>query len=551
MEAARRLAKRGLAALLVVAVVSGLSPGVSSAVVRVATAIDTTKPAAPVRLVFAHHSTGENWLADGHGGLGTALRDNNYFVSDTNYGWGPSVGGTPIGSSTDIGHWWSWFRGDQSATVQAALFSEGGQNCSYSRLATVPAGANEIVMLKSCFPNSALKGSPSDPVPPIGSNPLRNVDSGSEYHTVANAKGIYIDLLDYFAAHPDKLFVMCVSPPLSDPTYSANARHLADWLVHDWLDGYPDNNVMVFDLYNVLTTNGGSASCDDLGQAGGNHHRVAGGGVEHKTDGDNDASPNVLEYATSPGDDHPSPAGGRKATGEFVPLLNAAYNAWKTGASAPAPMPDEKVGCFTATGLLGAVQLGWTPLEASRTVRVVRAENNYWMDPEAPVAGAPAAVAPACEVATSAVIVYEGSGSSYTDTDVVPGTQYFYTAFLNDPAGGWVYFPACASAYAKEKVQVVRPWLSTSHVRDYVPFYVKGSIPWHPSRTIIRLKFLRYYSGAWRYVRSGSYYVAAGRTSYAIRSVVPKTGSWRVLASHEDFDHVLSASWPRYFRVYR
>ena len=53
--------------------------------------VNTAPPAAPVKLVFIHHSTGQAWLEDGHGGLGIALRDNNYFVSDTNYGWGPEL----------------------------------------------------------------------------------------------------------------------------------------------------------------------------------------------------------------------------------------------------------------------------------------------------------------------------------------------------------------------------------------------------------------------------------------------------------------------------
>jgi hypothetical protein len=58
-----------------------------------------TAPAEAVRLIFIHHSCGSNWLSDGNGGLGIALMDNNYFVSDTNYNWGPDS----IGSSTDIG----------------------------------------------------------------------------------------------------------------------------------------------------------------------------------------------------------------------------------------------------------------------------------------------------------------------------------------------------------------------------------------------------------------------------------------------------------------
>jgi len=72
---------------------------------------DPDPPAAPVKLIFIHHSCGENWLNDSDGGLGIALRDNNYFVSDTNYEWGEPcpdcVGGDPsyIGSCTDVGHW--------------------------------------------------------------------------------------------------------------------------------------------------------------------------------------------------------------------------------------------------------------------------------------------------------------------------------------------------------------------------------------------------------------------------------------------------------------
>jgi len=55
----------------------------------VAGEINPNPPNSPVKLIFIHHSTGENWLADDDGGLGIALRNNHYFVSDTNYGWGP------------------------------------------------------------------------------------------------------------------------------------------------------------------------------------------------------------------------------------------------------------------------------------------------------------------------------------------------------------------------------------------------------------------------------------------------------------------------------
>jgi len=279
---------------------------------------DTNQPAQPLRLFFIHHSTGQNWLSDDYGRLGLALRDQGYYVSDSNYGWGPNG----IGDHTDLGHWYEWFRGPDSATYLAAAAAASGQNCDYSRLATAPGGANRILMFKSCYPNSALEGNPGDPVPAIASNPLRGQDVYSGHHTVANAKGIYRDLLECFAAHTNTLFVAITAPPLSDSTWSGNARAFNNWLVDEWLDGYPHANVFVFDFYNVLTSNGGSSGVTDVGLATGNHHRYWEGAVQHQTDGGG----NTLAYPS--GDDHPNAVGSRKATAEFVPLLNAAANAW-------------------------------------------------------------------------------------------------------------------------------------------------------------------------------------------------------------------------------
>ncbi len=278
-------------------------------------------PPAPVKLIFIHHSTGEAWLSDWHGELGIALRDNNYFVSDTNYGWGPD--GSDIGSNTDIGHWWTWFRGPDSGSYTTALYTEYGQHSDYSRLADDPGGQNEIIMFKSCFPNSSLGGSPTDPVPAIDQNPLRGEGVG-ENHTVANAKGIYIDLLNYFSTRQDKLFVVIAAPPLIDGSWADNARAFNNWLVNDWLADYPYKNVAVFDFYNVLTSNGGNPDTNDLGALTGNHHRYRNGLIEHLTTG----GANTLAYPSG-GDDHPNPAGDLKATGEFLPMLNIFYNEWK------------------------------------------------------------------------------------------------------------------------------------------------------------------------------------------------------------------------------
>jgi hypothetical protein len=292
----------------------------------------TAPPAHPIKLIFLHHSSGENWLKDTNGGLGISLRNNNYFVSDTNYGWGPvpKEGSSPIGSYTDIGHWWLWFRGPKSTEILDAMYAESGQHSSYSRLNTDPGGKNRIVLLKSCYPNSNLRGHFGDPVPAIDANPLKGLDSGSDYHTVANARGIYIDLLPYFQEHQDTLFIVITAPPVTNTKYSGNARAFNQWLVNEWLKGYPGKNVAVFDFYNVLTSNGGSSNKNDLNKETGNHHRWWNNAIQHIVD-TSSGSHDTTTYASGNGDDHPSKAGNQKATAECVPLINFAYNRWQAG----------------------------------------------------------------------------------------------------------------------------------------------------------------------------------------------------------------------------
>jgi len=248
-----------------------------------------------VKLIFIHHSCGENWLADGYGNLGRELAANNYFVSDTNYGWGPDG----IGDRTHIPDWMEWFRSAQTDSIMQAVFSESGQNSGYTRANNDPGGENTVVMFKSCFPNSELSGSPNDA-------------AGSYADlSVGGAKYVYNELLQYFASRPDKLFVVVTAPPVSNRANAKNARAFNNWLIHSWLaeNTYKLSNVAVFDFYNVLTGKGA-------------HHHFQNGKIEHTT-----TSSNTLHYPSS--DDHPSEKGSQKATDEFIPLLNIYYHTWQ------------------------------------------------------------------------------------------------------------------------------------------------------------------------------------------------------------------------------
>ena len=291
-------------------------------------------PTVPVKLIFIHHSTGGQWLADKYGGLGKALMANNYYASATNYGWGPDG----IGDRTDIINWPEWFTGDNHETIMNAVYTENGQNFGdfdkWSRLRKDPGGENLIIIFKSCFPNSDLWGSPDD----------SPANVFSDQWTVSNTKAIYNNLLTYVASRQDKLFIVITAPPLGEGDYaagdqtaaqrSANARAVNEWLVNEWLADYLYKNVAVFDYYNVLTSNASEQRTDltstnnepnDASYEDGNHHRWWNGAVQHIQTVENNYSafPNA-----SPGDSHPSIAGQQKATAEFVPLLNFYYNRW-------------------------------------------------------------------------------------------------------------------------------------------------------------------------------------------------------------------------------
>jgi hypothetical protein len=165
---------------------------------------------------------------------------------------------------------------------------------------------NQVVVFKSCFPNSVFVAEGAPPGSPQGPE-----------LTVANAKATLNALLPVFERHPDALFVYVTAPPVApfapgDPLYRLIARRLRrrrtysdtvresgalarafnDWVVgrNGWLAGYRPANVVVFDYYGILT--GGDS--------------------------------NYSRYLAEESDSHPSAEGNRRATEAFVPLLNRA-----------------------------------------------------------------------------------------------------------------------------------------------------------------------------------------------------------------------------------
>ncbi len=252
--------------------------------------VDVSAPTETVKICFIHHSTGSAWIQDGDGNLGAALNADNYYVTEIDYGW-DAAARTNMGDYTDTTDWPDWFNDDIMPDVYA-----NSAHYDYTNVIDDPGGENQIIMFKSCYPNSEVGDSIDD------------------------EKALYRGLLDYFAQHQDKLFILVVPPPEIVIDSATSTRELANWLVdleNGWLAQYPYANVFPFDYYNVLTDPE-------------NHHRVESGDVVHTVSSDpaDPDHPNELYYYSGT-NDHPTAEGHRKATAEYLPVLNAYYHLWQ------------------------------------------------------------------------------------------------------------------------------------------------------------------------------------------------------------------------------
>lgn len=273
-------------------------------------------PPRQLRLLFIHHSCGGQWLApvgpDQHtdciyetavngGGLHDRLVAAGYEVHEASYK-------SLVGGKTNIFHWPRKFRDHMEEVLR----------CDHQDKSYGDSRRNEIVIFKSCFPQNAFVGRGRAPGNPEGPE-----------LTVENAKAAYTSLLAEFAKQPDVLFVAVTAPPLALPSTALwkavakrvlgrpdvrvsgpYAREFNNWLKDSktgWLSSYPAANVVVFDLYHVLTDDGAS-----------NFSRYPSGRLGR--------------------DSHPSSEGNRKAAEAFVPFLNRAVR--RAGLAEDATPPD-------------------------------------------------------------------------------------------------------------------------------------------------------------------------------------------------------------------
>jgi hypothetical protein len=180
-------------------------------------------------VIFLHHSVGRNVIEQGN--VRSLFTQEGYHFWDHDYN---TIGLTrPDGTRTHTSY--GIPGGDGGGNTDpgglAALFAQpvhDPPDNAFSRLMQ-----HEVLIFKSCFPNSAITS-----------------EERLEQH-----KHWYLQIRKVIDQHPDKVFVFLTSPPLhpaaTTQEEAARARRLANWLASDtFLAGH--TNLFVFDFFDLL-----------------------------------------------------------------------------------------------------------------------------------------------------------------------------------------------------------------------------------------------------------------------------------------------------------
>jgi len=180
-------------------------------------------------VLFLHHSTGRSLIDEGD--VRPMLSELGYQFWDHDHNHVGLI--RPDGTFTGAHYRIPGMRGRGNTDVDglADLFSQpitDPPSNAFSRLMQ-----HEVIITKSCFPNSAIK----------------------DDEMQAQFKSWYLGMRDVMDQHPDRVFIIVTSPPLHPEMTNAEearrARAIADWLKSDeYLAGHP--NVFVFDFFDLL-----------------------------------------------------------------------------------------------------------------------------------------------------------------------------------------------------------------------------------------------------------------------------------------------------------
>ena len=315
---------------------------------READAMARHEAAGERRLLFLHHSCGSAWMDRG---LVAALEDpqnpyskGRYPFHDAEYGSYLGEGDGTLGRDTDLRDWYVKFSEDLDRPGESVDML----NCDHQDETYKDGGQNEIIMFKSCYPNSNI--GPVDASIDLNDPAVRaewldpNRDGGyyngkwrwrADNH-LNYVKAAYTGLLGIFREHPEVLFIAVTAPAMhysaygDDNSSAHRSRELNVWLRTKWLKGYRDRNgrvnVALFDWFQE------HAYSDD--PADPNYWRsfIGKPGHEALLEANHEQFVDTLrlDYASEGGDSHPNQIADERLVKVFVEsFINQVYDTWK------------------------------------------------------------------------------------------------------------------------------------------------------------------------------------------------------------------------------
>ncbi len=254
----------------------------------------TAQEEEPISIIFMHHSTGANLIAqgsvrEGFTELGYAFWDHGYNdegLVDPEGNW-LGVNWDVPDDNTDPDGWYNVF--NQPVTDPPAnTFSHMLQH--------------DVIIFKSCFPSS-------------------DIQSEEQFR---DYQRYFLSIRDAIDQHPDKLFIPFTTPPLvpnsTSPEAATRARQWAEYLTSDeYLEGHP--NIFVFDIFTLLADEDGYLR---------------------------------EEYRPDEWDSHPNEFANQTAGPVLVAFVDEAIRSFTPGAAAPEAGPEEP-GVEAPTTEAGAV----------------------------------------------------------------------------------------------------------------------------------------------------------------------------------------------------
>ena len=185
------------------------------------------------KIVFLHHSTGNNvyhdgrvpaWFSKYNKANRTSFQITARDYPDSPYPW----------ENYPFDYWNLWVNGACNSN-----------NANIECMNTLTK-KYDVIIYKHCFPVSHIE--------PDKGSPALN----SKIKSLENYKTQYRALRDLMESYPNNLFILWTLPPLhrlaTTPDHAKRANQFVDWVKHEFLseDGKPHQNIFIFDFWGIV-----------------------------------------------------------------------------------------------------------------------------------------------------------------------------------------------------------------------------------------------------------------------------------------------------------